>query len=73
MTDEEAEADDWVASPYLTENAPIDSTYDITVNLSTGVPIENLKSTTHKINISKDQDTAANVTLCRRPRFYSQL
>lgn len=69
MTDEEAEADDWVASPYLTENAPIDSAYDITVNLSTGVPIENLKSITHKINISKDQETAAKVTLADKSTF----
>ena len=69
MTEEEAEADDWVASPYLEEGSPVESAYDITVNLSTGVPIENLKSSSHKINVSQEQDTEAKVTLADKSIF----
>lgn len=69
VTEEEAEADDWVASPYLEEGSPAESAYDITVNLSTGVPIENLKSSSHKINVSQEQDTEAKVTLADKNTF----
>ncbi len=69
VTEEEAEADAWVESPYLAEGAPVESSYDITVNLSTGVPIENLTSSSHKINIDQGEDTKAKVTLADKAAF----
>ena len=69
VSEEKAEADQWVESPYLEEGTPVESTYDITVNLSTGVPITNLSSSSHKINIRQEQDTKAEVTLADKDTF----
>lgn len=62
-TDREPDEDQWVASPYLEGGAVPSGTYNITVNLSTGVPITDLTCKTHKINITRDGDSAARVTL----------
>lgn len=69
VSEEKAEADQWMESPYLEEGTPVESTYDITVNLSTGVPITNLSSSSHKINIRQEQDTKAEVTLADKDTF----
>ncbi|NBK91425.1 VWA domain-containing protein [bacterium 1XD21-13] len=69
MSEKEAEEDDWVESPYLEEGTPVESTYDISVSLSTGVPIENLSSRSHKIEVQQDQDTRAKVTLADNNTF----
>lgn len=69
VTEEEAEADAWVESPYLAEGAPVESTYDITVNLSTGVPIADLACGTHEIKVEQEQETSARVTLADPENF----
>ncbi len=69
VTEEEAEADAWVESPYLAEGAPVESTYDITVNLSTGVPIADLACGTHEIKVEQEQETSARVTLADPKNF----
>ncbi|MBO5486711.1 MAG: trypsin, partial [Eubacterium sp.] len=56
-------ADAWVETPYLPEGETPPGTYNITVNLSTGVPITELGCKSHEINISKSSDSAAKVTL----------
>lgn len=63
VTKEEAEEDSWVASPYLEAGTPSKSTYDIAVNLSTGVPITRLESSSHKIRTVKEGEDQAKVTL----------
>lgn len=69
VTEEEAKEDSWVAAPYLEEGTPTESTYDITVNLSMGVPITDLTCSSHKINIDQEQDTKAKVTLADKSTF----
>lgn len=69
VTEEEAEADAWVESPYLAEGAPVESSYDITVNLSTGVPIADLSCGTHEIRVEQEQETSARVTLADPENF----
>lgn len=69
VTEEEAEADAWVESPYLAEGAPVESSYDITVNLSTGVPIADLSCGTHEIKVEQEQETSARVTLADPENF----
>lgn len=55
--------DDWVASPYLPGGATPPGEYNITVNLSTGVPIAQVTSKSHAIRINKSDDSTAQITL----------
>ena len=57
------EADQWVSAPYMEEGSTPPGTYDIEVNLSTGVPIASLNCTSHKADIAKENDSTAKVTL----------
>lgn len=56
-------SDDWVAAPYLKEGAAPADTYNITVNISTGVPITSLTCGTHKVKVDKSNESTARVTL----------
>lgn len=58
-----SDADAWVETPYLPEGETPPGTYNITVNLSTGVPITELSCKSHEINVAKSSDSAARVTL----------
>ncbi|MCM1540367.1 MAG: VIT and VWA domain-containing protein [Blautia sp.] len=55
--------DSWVASPYLAGGATPPGDYNITVNLSTGVPIAEVTSKSHAIRIDKPDASTAQVTL----------
>ncbi len=55
--------DSWVASPYLAGGATPPGDYNITVNLSTGVPITEVTSKSHAIRIQKSNESTAQVTL----------
>lgn len=55
--------DDWVASPYLPGGVTPPGEYNITVNLSTGVPITEVTSKSHAIRIDKADDSTAQITL----------
>lgn len=61
--DTEGEMNDWVAAPYLKEGTVPTDKYNITVNISTGVPISSLTSGTHKVKVAKSNDSTASVTL----------
>ncbi|MCM1056668.1 MAG: VWA domain-containing protein [Firmicutes bacterium] len=54
---------DWTASPYLPEGTTPPGDYNITVNLSTGVPIADITSKSHGIRIVKTNDSTAQITL----------
>ncbi|WWR15129.1 VIT and VWA domain-containing protein [Lachnospiraceae bacterium JLR.KK008] len=60
---ESAKDNSWAASPYLHEGETPDGTYNITVNLSAGVPVTELSCKTHKVNVIKGDETAACITL----------
>lgn len=70
LDEEEAEADGWVQSPYLEEGEAGAGEYDITVNLSTGVPISDLFCKTHTISVKKQDPSVAQVTLSD-PRIFA--
>lgn len=53
----------WVETPYLPDGDTPPGKYNITVNLSTGVPITSLSSKSHEINVSKKGESMAVVTL----------
>jgi Ca-activated chloride channel family protein len=64
-TPESAAPDDskWVKSPYLHEGQPSPATFSIHVNLSTGVPLSELRSTSHEPNITWENLSLAHVSL----------
>ncbi|MCM1191067.1 MAG: VIT and VWA domain-containing protein [Butyrivibrio sp.] len=55
--------EDWTASPYLPEGVTPPGDYNITVNLSTGVPIADITSKSHGVKIVKSNDSTARITL----------
>ena len=57
------DANGWVETPYFESGTTITSKYNITVNLSTGVPITNLNSKSHDININWNNNSSAKITL----------
>lgn len=63
-------ADSWTSSPYLPNGAVPDSEYHITVNLSTGVPIADVSCKSHEINVAKNGDSQATITLAN-PEDYA--
>lgn len=61
--EEPGEADPWAAVPYLEEGRGPSGSYQITVNLSAGVPITSLTSKSHAIQVDWENEAAAQVTL----------
>lgn len=55
--------DDWVASPYLEDSSALLGDYNITVNLSTGVPIAEVTSKSHAIHVNQSDVSSAQITL----------
>lgn len=63
-SDDHSDADDdWIASPYLAAGVTPPGEYNITVNLSTGVPIAEVTSKTHAIRINRSNESTAQITL----------
>lgn len=61
--DSNEDSNQWVASPYLKEGQTPSGSYEIAVNLSTGVPITDLACKSHEVNITYDNESTAKVTL----------
>lgn len=53
----------WVSNPYLAEGVPSPATFDITVDLATGIPIQNLQSPSHKIKPEFHGEARASIAL----------
>lgn len=68
--DADADTNAWVETPYLADGDTPEGRYNITVNLSTGVPITELTCKSHDINIVKNGESAAQVTLAN-PEDYA--
>lgn len=70
-TVEEAQAEEgsWVESPYLEEGIALDSAYNITVNLSAGVPLSGISCDTHEIQVEQTEDSKAKITLSNPEDF----
>lgn len=66
---EEAEEGDWVESPYFEEGVSPDSSYDIAVHLSTGVPITDISCTTHEIQTAYPEASEADITLTNAEEY----
>lgn len=60
---ENGETAEWVETPYLREGETPNAAYNITVNLSTGVPISGLTCNSHDIKVVQESESTAKVTL----------
>ena len=66
-TDEQT--DGWVETPYIEDGETYSGKYDIDVKLSTGVPITDLTSKSHNIEIAYNNETTADVSLSNPEDF----
>jgi Ca-activated chloride channel family protein len=56
---------DWVESPYLHEGQDTPTTFDIGVTLSGGLPIADVRSPSHVVNVNWDKPSLARVRLAK--------
>lgn len=56
---------DWVESPYLHEGQDATATFDIGVTLSAGLPIADVRSPSHVVNVAWDKPSLARVRLAK--------
>ena len=69
LASEAPQDDQWVSSPYLHEGEVPPGKYNITVNISAGVPISDVKSSSHEINVTQESALSAKVTLANSEDF----
>ena len=55
--------DEFVSSPYLKEKVDPSYDFDLNVNLSTGMPIQNILCNTHKIDVDHERLSSAHISL----------
>ena len=63
------DTDAWVKSPYLKEGKTPPMTFSITVALSTGIPLQEVSSPSHKIGLSWKGKSMADVSLAKTGDF----
>lgn len=61
--DDTGTREEWTGIPYLANGSVPSDTYHINVSVSTGVPIEELTSSSHDIVVTKKGDTMADISL----------
>jgi Ca-activated chloride channel family protein len=57
------ESDKWVKSPYLPEGEKSKTSFNITASVSTGIPLQELVCSTHKVSIGWEDKSIAKITL----------
>lgn len=63
VIDENGEREEWTQTPYLHEGVMPEDKYDIRVSISAAVPITELTSSSHEINVAWNEATNAVVSL----------
>jgi Ca-activated chloride channel homolog len=56
-------ADRWIENPYLKQGSPQPYRFDLRAHLETGIPLKELSSPSHKVNVTYDSPARANVRL----------
>lgn len=69
QTEPNEDEDGWVQTPYIPEGGEPSGTYDISVQLSTGVPITDISCKSHQINVARDGDSNAQIHLANPEDF----
>jgi Ca-activated chloride channel family protein len=62
-TDDAKPWENWVGNPYLHQGEPPTYAFDMAVTLSSGLPIQELTCSSHKVNISYDGPALSQITL----------
>jgi Ca-activated chloride channel family protein len=57
----------WVQTPYLHQGQPTPASLSIQVNVSTGVPLADLRSPSHEVRIDRQNQSVARVSLDNDP------
>ncbi len=60
---EAKEADQWIKSPYIPEGSKPQTKFDIGVEISTGIPLQEIACTTHITDILWETESVAYITL----------
>ncbi len=63
--DTKTASENWTANPYLRQGQPPSNTFDIAVNLSAGLPIQEIACSSHRVNVDYRGKEAAEVRLAR--------
>jgi Ca-activated chloride channel family protein len=63
QTESEAPEDGWISNPYLEEGKLPDYSFDLSVTLNAGLPVKDIISSTHEINVNYLSKTQASVSL----------
>lgn len=66
---EALETDEWIQNPYLQEGETPPTTFDIAVNLSTGIPLQDISCRSHETRIDWQGESIAAVSLADPEEF----
>lgn len=68
-SEDDARGNLWAAAPYLMEGDTPPGTYDIQVDISGGVPVSHIESSSHQIQVTPHGDSTTRVTLSNPENF----
>ena len=69
QSEESSPGDTWISNPYLNEGDKPTYKFDIKVNISAGLPISDVRSSSHEVDINFDNLTEASITLKNNEKF----
>ena len=69
QTEESNHADNWISNPYLSEGKKPTYAFNINVDISAGMPISDIRSSSHEVDINFENITMANIKLKNKEKF----
>jgi Ca-activated chloride channel family protein len=69
QTEESSPQDKWISNPYLSEGEKPTYEFDINVDIAAGLPISNIRSSSHEVDISFENLTQASIKLKNNKKF----
>jgi Ca-activated chloride channel family protein len=69
QTEESAPEDTWISNPYLTEGEKPTYSFNINVHIASGLPISDIRSTSHEVDINYVNRTIADIKLKNSEEF----
>jgi Ca-activated chloride channel family protein len=69
QTEESAPDDTWISNPYLTEGEKPTYSFNINVHIAAGLPISDIRSTSHEVDINFVNMTIADIKLKNSEEF----
>ncbi len=63
QTEESAPDDTWISNPYLNEGEKPTYSFNINVHIAAGLPISDIRSTSHEVDINFENKTLADIKL----------